>query len=80
MNPAPMPAITGAAIRTLMNAAKKPVSASTPTSVSDENPWTAITPPVARVRNPTITTVPPIIASAPVPMAISAMSRSVSLR
>ncbi|SLH84446.1 Uncharacterised protein [Mycobacteroides abscessus subsp. abscessus] len=37
-------------------------------------------PPENSVRNPTITTVPPITASAPVPMLISAISRMVSVR
>ncbi len=37
-------------------------------------------PPVANVRNPTITSVPPIMANTPAPMEISAISRTISLR
>ncbi len=74
----PIPAMVGAAIRTLMNAAKKPVSASTPMLPRELKPCTAMMPPVNRVRKPTITTVPPMTASAPVPMLISATSRTVS--
>lgn len=76
----PIPATTGAAIRTLMNAAKNPVSASIPISPSDEYPCTANVPPAASVKNPTIATVPPIIASVPAPIEISAINRTISLR
>ena len=37
-------------------------------------------PPAAKVKNPTITTVPPIIANVPAPIEISAISRMISLR
>ena len=39
-----------------------------------------MTPPEASVRNAATPTVPPIITRAPVPIVISAMSRTVSLR
>ena len=48
-----IPAVTGAAMRTLMNAAKKPVSASTPMSPSEANPWIANSVPAEKVMNPT---------------------------
>ena len=63
-----------------MNAAKNPVNASMPILPSELYPWTASVPPAARVKNPTIATVPPIIAKVPVPMLISATSRMTSLR
>ncbi len=75
----PIPAMTGAAIRTLMKAEKNPVSASTPIFPSELKPWIAMVPPEARVRNPTTATVPPITAKAPVPMLISATSLNTSL-
>nr|CRL82861.1 hypothetical protein CPGR_06088 [Mycolicibacter nonchromogenicus] len=84
--PAPMvaasaiPATTGATIRTLRKADKKPVNASIPMLPSEEKPCTAITPPEARVKKVATPTVPPMMASAPVPMVISAISRTVSLR
>jgi hypothetical protein len=74
------PATTGAAMRTLTNAAKNPVNASTPMLPSDAKPWMAISEPPDRVTKPTIATVPPITAIAPVPMPISAIRRSISLR
>ena len=74
------PATIGAAMRVLASAAKKPVNASTPMLPSDAKPWMAISEPPDRVTKPTIATVPPMTAIAPVPMPISAMSRSVSLR
>ncbi len=41
---------------------------------------TASVPPAASVKNPTITSVPPIIAKVPAPMLISAMRRMISRR
>ncbi len=76
----PIPATTGAAMRTLMNAARNPVSASMPMLPSELYPWIANVPPAASVRKPTITTVPPIIASVPAPIEISAINRMISLR
>ncbi len=67
-------------MRTLIIAAKKPVNASTPMLPSDAKPWIATSEDPDSVTNPTIATVPPITAIAPVPMPISAISRSVSLR
>jgi hypothetical protein len=66
--------------RTLMKAAKNPVSASMPMSPRELYPWTASVPPAARVRKPTMTTVPPIIAKVPAPIEISAISRTISRR
>ena len=74
------PATTGAAIRTLTSAAKNPVNASTPMLPSEAKPWMAISEPPDSVTKPTIATVPPMTAMAPVPMPISAISRSISLR
>ncbi len=77
----PIPATTGALIRTLMNAARNPVSASIPILPSELYPCTANVPPAASVKkNPTITTVPPIIANVPAPMLISAINRMISFR
>ncbi len=75
-----MPVTTGAAMRTLISAAKKPVKASTPMLPSDAKPWMATSELPDSVTNPTIATVPPMTAMAPVPMPIWAISRSVSLR
>src|SRR5882757_1684509 len=75
-----VPQTTGATTRTLASAAKNPVNASTPMLPSDENPWIAISEPPDNVTKPTIATVPPITAMAPVPIPISAISRTVSLR
>ena len=75
-----MPATTGAEMRTLMNAARNPVRASMPMLPSELYPCTARVPPAARVRKPTITTVPPIIANVPAPMLISAIRRMISWR
>ena len=74
------PETMGAAMRVLASAAKNPVNASTPMLPSDANPWMAISELPDSVTNPMIATVPPMMAIAPVPMPISAMSRSVSLR
>ena len=76
----PMPATIGAEMRTLMKAARNPVSASMPMLPKELYPWTASTPPVASVRKPTMTTVPPIIANVPAPMLISAIKRTTSRR
>ena len=76
----PIPATTGAERRTLMNAARNPVSASMPIFPSELYPCTASVPPAASVRNPTMTTVPPIIAKVPAPMLISATRRMTSRR
>ena len=78
--PAPGPRRPGAAMRTLISAAKKPVKASTPMLPSDAKPWMATSDDPDSVTKPTIATVPPMTAIAPVPMPISAISRSVSLR
>ena len=67
-------------MRTLTSAAKKPVKASTPMLPSEAKPWMAISEPPERVTKPTMATVPPMTAIAPVPMPISAISRSISLR
>ena len=74
------PATTGAAMRTLISAAKNPVNASTPMLPRDAKPWMATSDEPDSVTKPTIATVPPMTAIAPVPMPISAISRSVSLR
>jgi hypothetical protein len=74
------PDTNGAADRTLIIAAKKPVNASTPMLPSDANPWIATSDEPDRLTKPTIAEVPPMTAIAPVPMPISAISRSVSLR
>jgi hypothetical protein len=75
-----MPVTTGAAMRTLISAAKKPVNASTPIFPRDANPWMATRELPDSVTKATIATVPPTTAMAPVPMPIWAISRSVSLR
>ncbi len=67
-------------MRTLISAAKKPVNASTPMLPSDAKPWMATSELPDNVTKPTIATVPPMTAMAPVPMPIWAISRSVSLR
>ena len=72
------PAVAGAMNRTLRNAPRKPVSASIPTLDSVLYPCTAISAPVDSVRKPMMTTVPPITASAPVPIPITAISRNTS--
>ena len=82
--PAPMvaakatPAVHGAIIRTLKNADRKPVSASTPMFDKVSYPCTATSAPVVSVRKPMMPTVPPITAKAPVPMPMSAINRSTS--
>jgi hypothetical protein len=76
----PIPATTGATRRTLRNADKNPVNASMPISPSELYPWTASVPPDANVKNPTITTVPPISAKVPAPILISATRRTISRR
>ena len=75
-----MPVTIGATTRTLASAAKNPVNASTPMLPSEAKPWIAISEPADRVTKPMIATVPPMTAMAPVPMPISAISRSTSLR
>jgi hypothetical protein len=67
-------------MRTLISAAKKPVNASTPILPREAKPWIATSDDPDRVTKPTMATVPPMTAMAPVPMPISAISRSVSLR
>ena len=74
------PATMGAAMRVFASAAKNPVNASTPMLPSDAKPWMAISELPDSVTKPMIATVPPMTAIAPVPMPISAVSRSVSLR
>ena len=74
------PVTTAVTTRTLANAAKNPVNASTPMLPSDAKPWMAISEPPDSVTKPTIAAVPPTTAIAPVPMPIWAINRSVSLR
>jgi hypothetical protein len=76
----PTPAISGAARRVLTKAETKPANASTPTCASWLNPTIPTNPPAAKVRKPTMTTVPPMIASAPLPRLIDAMSLTTSTR
>ncbi len=86
MAPAPIVAdsatdvVPGTMSRTLKNAEANPVSASKPTDANWLYPWTATRAPVVIVRKPTIATVPPTTASAPLPSPICAINRSNSVR
>jgi hypothetical protein len=62
-----------------MYAEAKPLNACTPTSDNDRNSWMATSPPTDIVKVVTITTVPPMTASAPTPRLILAIRRSVSV-
>jgi hypothetical protein len=72
--------VPGTISRTLKNADANPVRASTPTDANWLYPCTATNAPVVIVRKPTMATVPPTTASAPVPKPIWAINRSNSVR